>query len=177
MLKKLKCKGFTITHHIDIYDRFERRLLSSDFTALRFEEGCALPDESRGYYLVDSVPIGAQTEKSLSACVGLFCDWNTWNGLDIFTPARRNEIVITERVAKALKKLKLTNTTILPVEQWGLSRIPYEIKRLRAYKKRMREKAKYLKSLRYYYHPATGTYELTRPKRSDLQTRSRVSRK
>lgn len=112
LLVTIGCRGFSPNPSI-IYDKRDREVVCTDAKWTQFQNGCGEPDRERGYDA--SRPFSRRDADA----VGLFFDHSTWTGLDMFRPTKSPEVVITDRIAKAIQSAGLRGYHLVRAEEYG----------------------------------------------------------
>ncbi len=108
ILLGLGCTGFS-PQPSRIYDKHDRDLVCSDAKWTQFQRGCGPVDDSRGY----------DACHPFRGTVGLFFDVSSWTGLDMFKPHQHPAVVITDRIATAIRSKGLKGYRLERVEEYG----------------------------------------------------------
>jgi hypothetical protein len=110
LLKSIHCTGFLPNPSI-IYDRHDHTAVCSDAVWTQFRDGCGPLDYGRGYD-----PTRPFTRRD---AVGLYFEPSTWNGLDLFRPAKSPQVIITDRVARAIQAADVRGCQLVRTQEYG----------------------------------------------------------
>lgn len=117
------------THPVVLYDRKDREIIAENLLWVRVDVGAGPADRTRGIHL----QFGDfwRRDPELTDAYGLYFDLATWNGADIFMCENSHSIIVTERVAEAVRAAGLVNVKITPVLEHGKESRDYQVEMIK----------------------------------------------
>lgn len=105
---------------IVVYDRKDKHVLDVDLRWLHVDRRAGPMDKSRGLPL--QWTDYWQTHPEACDDYGLFFDLQSWDGADVFRLQNYNTIIVTARIADAIRKARLKNVVLTPILEYGKRR-------------------------------------------------------
>jgi hypothetical protein len=114
----LRASGATglSTHPTVVYDKSDEKIVDRECVWLKLKVGCGPVNKESGYFLME---FGGGSKDPDRLPIGYHFDVSTWKGLDIFEAENWSSIIVTRRIADAIRAAKIEGVVMESAAEYG----------------------------------------------------------